>query len=271
MDFELISRYISHQRLNNYLVVCNGNKQKALKLYQTNLRVSQSFYALLSLLEVILRNAINENLQKHFSDKDWILNQTSKFMSDSSLVYKKKKVKMQFTNTYLKDCVNSSKNEIIKNHKDLTADQIVANISFGFWVALFDKHHAPLIEYTNMQIFKSLPTEYDHNKIHKTLSDIRDFRNRIYHNEPVIFKFQNKVPIFSIEYCFKAYSDLKQIFYFLNIDFPIWTRRIDNVALELKRAEIMYKYYPQKKYIIHRLAIGISHLKSKYKDNLLSS
>lgn len=59
VDLGNIRKYISDARLQNYLDVCQNNYPKALKLYQVNMRLSQSFYPLLSLVEVILRIALN--------------------------------------------------------------------------------------------------------------------------------------------------------------------------------------------------------------------
>lgn len=52
---------ISNERFEPYLIHSNNDKQKALELYQLNIEVSQSFYAPLSVLEVTLRNRIDDN------------------------------------------------------------------------------------------------------------------------------------------------------------------------------------------------------------------
>jgi len=68
MNYLEIKKYLSAARLTRYEIICNNDDQKVLKLYQTNLKLSQSFYPLLSLFEVVLRNALSEELTRYFSN-----------------------------------------------------------------------------------------------------------------------------------------------------------------------------------------------------------
>lgn len=274
MYFDDILKYISTPRLGRYLEVTSGSKQRALKIYQTNLRVSQSFYPLLSLLEVVVRNAINEEMKKIYdNDKDWIQNQKTGFMVDKRLLRYNHKTKITTANKYLVDCVDSSIKDLSKGPnklKTVTSPQIVANISLGFWVALFDKTHSEILGNKLINTFRNNPNKIDCEAFHRLISSIRDFRNRIYHNEPIILGNDKGNPVFSLEHSYKAYNDIQTIFSLLNLDFLKWTRRIDNVLLELRRADLVHRYYPGKRYIMYRLVVGLSHLKYKYRRNLLT-
>src|ERR1700712_5245615 len=83
--FADLENYLSSQRLQRYLAAYSGDQDRAIKLYTANIKISQSFFPLLSLLEVILRNQINLKLSMHFGDPDWIINQRTGFMSDPLL------------------------------------------------------------------------------------------------------------------------------------------------------------------------------------------
>lgn len=107
VELDKIRLYISDARLQNYLDVCDANYKKALKLYQANMKLSQSFYPLLSLVEVILRNALNNELTKHFNDENWLLNQLDGFMVDESLSYIDKYGEKRY-NYFLKSSVVKS-------------------------------------------------------------------------------------------------------------------------------------------------------------------
>lgn len=90
-----------------YEEICNNDTQRALKLYQVNLRLSAAFYPLLSLFEIVLRNALNEELIAHFNDSDWLKNQRSGFMSHPTL-----------TNDYLKQSVQKIiKKNLLELHR----------------------------------------------------------------------------------------------------------------------------------------------------------
>jgi len=184
LDYKKIQKYISVQRLQNYELVCHGNIRRALKLYQTNLRLSQAFYPLLSLFEVVLRNALNEELTSHISDPEWLRNQVKGFMVDPSLTFIDPVSGKPKHNHYLKNCVTNSVKKLIP---PVTQGKIIADLTFGFWTALFDPTHYKILTGRPIKIFNSLPPGTNRNTIHKKLIRIRDFRNRVYHNEPVIF------------------------------------------------------------------------------------
>jgi len=59
MNYCIFESAFSKTRLDRYLAACYGNKRKAIKLYRLNIKLSQSFYALLGIFEIILRNSID--------------------------------------------------------------------------------------------------------------------------------------------------------------------------------------------------------------------
>ena len=77
MDFKTSQKLYSPARINKYANACAGNKAKTMQLYRLNVKLSQRFHGILSLFEVILRNAINIHYISYFSDNDWIINQTA--------------------------------------------------------------------------------------------------------------------------------------------------------------------------------------------------
>ena len=52
---------ISIARYSRYLNACE-NKQQALKLYRTNLALSQKLFSVISIFEIILRNSIDRHM-----------------------------------------------------------------------------------------------------------------------------------------------------------------------------------------------------------------
>ena len=106
MNYDEIRKYLSAARLIRYEEACNNDQKKVLKVYQANLKLSQAFYPLLSLFEVVLRNALNDEPTKHFSDPEWLKNQVNHFMSDPLLTYYDYRLKRNKTNDFLKKSVN---------------------------------------------------------------------------------------------------------------------------------------------------------------------
>lgn len=71
MDRKSIERILSSERLSPYLKRHNGDFEKAINHYKSNIRISESFYPLIALIEVGLRNNINHQLAEHFKSENW--------------------------------------------------------------------------------------------------------------------------------------------------------------------------------------------------------
>lgn len=259
-NIEDINKYISNARLKSYLEACQNDYIKALKLYQANMRLSQSFYPLLSLVEVILRNALNEKFTVYFNDDHWLINQKDKIMKDSSLTYKDRKTGKTKNNYFLSDSISKSIEK--SKSKPVTQGVIIADLNFGFWTAFFNKSHSALFRGVPMSIFVKLPSGYNRSTVAKILDKLREFRNRVYHNEPIIFKKQvNGLFEFNLLKVESTYQDIKSIFSWFNLDFKLWTKRIDHVAYEIENAKCVVDNYPQNKYYLKRILSDLKHYK----------
>lgn len=262
LDYNIIQKYISSSRLQGYEWVCNGNHRKTLKLYQTNLRLSQAFYPLLSLCEVILRNALNEELTNYFNDPDWLKDQLNGFMNHPSLTFFDQRTGKKKTNFFLKNSVEKTIKDLGAN---ATQGKIIADLNFGFWTALFDKTHYSILKGCPIQIFPNLPSGANRSQTYQKMLRIRDYRNRIYHNEAIIFsKDSSGNPVFNLLQAQIIYSDIKEFFEWLNLDFHKWTKRIDTINFEIERANCMMLKYPAKTYYFKRIVLGIRHYLKKY-------
>lgn len=260
LDYKKIKKFISATRLRKYEIVCKHDPSRTLKLYQTNLRLSQAYYSMLSLIEVIIRNALNEELKTYFNDTEWLRNQIAGFMNHSTL--KKRLKDGHIKDGYLKTTVTKSIHDL---GSFAHQGKIIADLSFGFWVAFFDAKHYRLLKGSPLKIFKNLPAGENRKSIHEKLKKVRDFRNRVYHNEPIIFKKDSKGnTVFDLMVANEIYEVIKDFYKWLDLDFEKWTRRINNIPLELKRAENMYNNYPNKRYYYIRIYQGMDHYYCKY-------
>lgn len=248
-----------------YEEACNNDQKKVLKVYQANLKLSQAFYPLLSLFEVVLRNALNDELTKHFSDPEWLKNQVNHFMSDSLLTYYDYRLKRNKTNDFLKKSVNKI---LMRSPANISQGKIIADINLGFWTELFELTHYKILQGTPIKIFRKLPPSVNRKVINQKLERIKSFRNRVYHNEPIIFDVDSKgKSIFCLKAAETVYTDLVDIFSWLGIDFHTWTRKINNVEFEIKRAYSIYDHYPKPRYYIVRMRIGYKFYKERYFKN----
>jgi len=187
MKFQKIRQYFSAPRINRYLQATGNSQTRANKLYKANLKILQSFHPIIGIMEVVLRNRINDVLSAHFTDPDWIINQKNGFMIHASLRFTYKKTGAVRTNSYLKSEVEKAERRLRKAGLVITSGKIIAEQTLGFWTDLFELHHYRLLLGRPNQIFHSLPSGHGRKEICDELNKIRVFRNRVNHNEPICF------------------------------------------------------------------------------------
>ncbi|MFW3411319.1 Abi family protein [Aliarcobacter butzleri] len=163
MNENLINKFITNKRFEIY---------KDIDTYNNNLRKAKYLYIPLSVLEVSLRNSIN-NLFEKFYGAGWIVNEAN------FLKYKEIEKIIQ------------AKDKIISNKESITKDKLVSELTFGFWTALFQSVYDDKMRIANLkQIFPNLPPKekilIDRKIISTKLNHIRKFRNRVFHHENII-------------------------------------------------------------------------------------
>jgi hypothetical protein len=183
--------YLSSPRFNVYLAQTGNDFEKAYRLYKANIELSEAFYPVLSVLEVCLRNAINEQLKKHFNDSYWFKNHLPK---------------------EFRPFIVEAEQKIVSQHKTVTADKIIAELNFGFWNRLFNRNYTSLLWKPLRLIFKNTPK---HLRQRDTVADhlyrIRKLRNRVYHYEPIFRNLQD------VE---KQYNEMISFITWLDQDLP---------------------------------------------------
>ncbi len=147
----------------------NGNKEAALHLYAWNITVSAAFYGPLQGLAGALRNALHRELTQAFG-APWYdrLNAT---LAPKEL-----------------NRIGEAKATLLRNRKIADPPHVVAELPFGFWIALLGPgQHG---SYHNRLWIPTLHKAFPHTKqprreIHRPLDHLRLLRNRIAHHEPI--------------------------------------------------------------------------------------
>ena len=171
MTEQQLKYYLSSPRFNVYLAKTNNDFNKAYRLYKVNIELSEAFYPILSVIEVSLRNAVNETLKRHFNGPYWFKNS----------------LPIEFL-----PFVSDATQKLTAQRKTLTADQIVAELNFGFWNRLFNRHYTGSLWKPLRLIFQNTPKNLrKRDIIANALYRIRTLRNRIYHYEPIFDNLQD--------------------------------------------------------------------------------
>jgi hypothetical protein len=161
-----LEKLLSQERLKPYYRA-GIDYDDALELYKLNIEVSEAFYISLSILEVTLRNTIHASFSQYFKDDFWFKNCLPTDLSNEALVVERK---------------------ILASKKVASADRIVSELTFGFWTRLFNRKYAQLLWKPLHRVFIHTPHRLRQRAhISPLLNAVRDFRNRIYHYEPIIW------------------------------------------------------------------------------------
>ena len=154
---------LSEPRLTKYENWVDGDREQAMKLYTLNVAISEALYTPLHILEIALRNAIHDRLTD-IHGQAWFSNQT--VISDP---YQQQKIA-----------------DVIQKFGGPASDgKIVAELTFGFWTALFGRRYAYLWGRDLYPIFDA-GRPLQRREVARRLNDIRHLRNRIAHHETVI-------------------------------------------------------------------------------------
>ena len=192
MNYKNFELHFSKPRVNRYYYAAGSSRKKAIRMYKQNMLVAQSIHPVIGVFEVVLRNSIYNAISNYFQDENWIVNQKEGFMSDKALVFRNNPSKISKRNDFLKREVLKAEQKLKKKYSNtpsmsINAVNIIAEQSFGFWTNFFEPHHYKILKGKPIQIFSNLPNGVGRKEILNKLNAIRQFRNRINHNEPICF------------------------------------------------------------------------------------
>ena len=184
MNYEKLKSGLSSQRLDSYsrLLSC-GTDKELIAAYMVLQSLQEKFYLPIQLVEITLRNNINNSIKSLLTNREATHNQVNRWYNT---VPSTSKSKNQISNAKQK-----AEREVRgrgHNHND-----VVARLTFGFWVYLLDKPHRltgsgnrnhQLWPFLNDKVFpnrgsKSIPALFN------DLNTLNKLRNRLFHHEPI--------------------------------------------------------------------------------------
>jgi hypothetical protein len=155
---------LSVPRFAPYLAKTSGDLSTAIQLYWWNVGVSAAFYAPLHCLEMALRNAVHQQLAVKFGRTDWW---EVAPLNKSGL-----------------RIVEDTQSKLATRARPSTADDMVAELSFGFWVSFVSNTYHRSVWVPCLH--KAFPFYRGRRRpLHSDLRTTLLFRNRIMHHEPI--------------------------------------------------------------------------------------
>ncbi len=164
-----LEKVFSPERMKHYFSLHPNDESHAISHYQCNLLLSEAMYQSLSVFEVALRNAICRELTVMAGQDDWY----TIFLKDPDL----EKLYLEITHASML---------IEKRKEQICPSKITAELTLGFWVALFNVNYQGVLWKHLRRVFPYMPKKLKQRKeISSRLNRLRKFRNRVFHHEPI--------------------------------------------------------------------------------------
>ncbi|WP_323161543.1 hypothetical protein [Pseudomonas fluorescens] len=174
MVWQTLEAKLSTPRMSRYLKGHQGNQDHAAQAYVHNMRIAESLVSIFHVLEVALRNAIQREMVREYQREDWFEEFDGSTNGDLASSYEK---------------VADARTSLKKRGVTASADDITAELSFGFWTSLFNRKAFPDVSKPLMRVFHHAPKNSKKaDVIRSRLNNARDLRNRCFHHEPLLWQ-----------------------------------------------------------------------------------
>jgi hypothetical protein len=195
--------------MSRYLKSHQGSRNKAAEAYVHNMKIAEALVSVFHVLEVALRNGIQKEMTLAYRRSDWY--EQWAHSGDPGLEH-----------LYGKIC--EAKRGLRVRKAAMTADNIVAELSFGFWTSLFNRTTIIGLSKPLMRVFHYCPaTMRKPDNIRARLNKGRDLRNRCFHHEPLIWH-----PLFQL------HRDMLEIIQWIDPGLHEWIKTHDRTPAVLQ-------------------------------------
>jgi hypothetical protein len=174
-----VERWLSSARFSRYLAEADGDRVRALALYEWNSHLGQAMMHDVGHFEVALRNVYNETLTAGWrGSRHWLLDSGSPVNAPLMRTWRKQRIDMNTRN-------RSSVAEAVARcgGRQASPDAVVAELNFGFWRHLSDAIHEKTLWVPYLHL--AWPKKAQRQRIDAMIAAINDQRNRIAHHEPL--------------------------------------------------------------------------------------
>jgi len=227
MNFSKVQELISNPRLVTYSKSLGIDDNDLLAAYSWHLSVVANFYPLVQLIEVALRNAINNQAILAYTPTaptaHWFNLMPSNPETDTEMVRK-------FRDN-IKSATKKAKKILVDKGLavDPNIDQIIAQTDFSTWEYILDKGfynggNTDFLWPSNLYKVFSKPPRYagsnpafhQRDLIRRRIEEIRNFRNRLSHNEPIwrASEVNNANDVFT--YLHEKYNNIVELAYWIS-------------------------------------------------------
>lgn len=171
MPWNTLEPHFSSARLGRYKAHYDGDTERALTAYRSNIELAAALVPLLNVLEISLRNGIHRHLVIQYGRADWW-------------------VLWQGNPDFDWQCreISAAERKLIRRNESCSPEKIIAELQFGFWSSLFNAKCQDELWQQLRLVFTRCPKRDRRRKtISRELNKLRDLRNRAFHHEPLLW------------------------------------------------------------------------------------
>lgn len=211
-------RHFGTERLAHYLNETSGDEERAMRLYRWNSEISAAFWESLGHVEIALRNAIDVQLSKRHRELQrsghWIFDEARELGRDMGR--NGRRHAMPYAD------VDTAVRRVRRNGKPITPDQVISEISFGFWHQMVSRGQMFLWP----DLAGAFPGMRGRNQsnVSQKVAALREVRNRIGHHHR----------IWSIDIDAK-YRDLLEVASYIDPSLESWITGQSRIMAQLER------------------------------------
>jgi hypothetical protein len=169
-EIAVMTRRLSPERLGPYVIATGRDPAAALDLYVWNSDVSTALAATIGHVEVVLRNAIHQNLSgwsaRRFGEPRW-------YLDPGRLLQPREAEDIRVARRHARQG---------GRHVE-TPGRVVAELNFGFWRFLLSNHYDTTLWRDTLH--QAFPGQRRRRPIHEAVDLLRLSRNRLAHHEPM--------------------------------------------------------------------------------------
>ncbi len=174
---EQLELWLSKPRFARYLKAAKGDGELALELYIWNTGLSQAVLRDVSFFEIALRNAYSRCFDENWHGKDhWLFDDTSPLRKP--ILRKNKRKALVDANRINRKSIDRLAGNL---GADATSDNVIANLTLGFWTHLSDRNHER--DVWMPCIYSAWPKGTARKQLNQILTSINQTRNRAAHHE----------------------------------------------------------------------------------------
>lgn len=195
----------SSKRLDAYELMAVHKGMSSLDLYRLNMQICNELYSLVSCIEICLRNNIHKKISEICGTKNW---------------FHKIKLEPEHSRQLQVAEQNLDKLKSIGKILEITPDEIICELNFGFWCNLFNEPYEKSLWIPGLsRIFNHIPAIPMRKDVSLLLRRILFVRNRIAHFESLI---KDKKQLW------KTYLHMKEIICWFSPEICEWALSFNN-------------------------------------------